>query len=343
MTPDERGAGAASDTTGPFRRGGLRIGLAAFARYAVTLFVVVTFIFFVPRALPGDPLDVLQGEGLAPSPEVRARLLAEHGLDRPLIEQYGRYLARIARGDFGTSVSLGPVSPLLADRLPWTLLLLGTSVLLSAVLSLRAGIASAWDGGRRGHRKLLVAITGLDAVPDYALAPLILIMFAGVIPLFPPAGGQTPFAVHSSPLAAVGDLAVHLALPAAALTLSLMAAKFLVVRASVTAALGADFMVLARAKGLPERGLKRRHAGRNALLPFLAVLAGEFGLAVRGVVVVEAVFAYPGIAGLMLPAAQNLDYPVMEGCFLVLAVLALTANMVVDVASRRLDPWVGDR
>ncbi len=132
----------------------------------------------------------------------------------------------------------------------------------------------------------------------------------------------------------------HLLLPATALALSLLGAKFLVVRASISSALGSDYMVLARAKGLPERLLRDRHAGRNALLPFLALLAAEFVLAVRGAVVVESVFSYPGIAGLILPAARNLDYPVLEACFLVLSGIVLTGNLVVDVVSRLLDPRV---
>ncbi len=303
--------------------------------------MVVTALFLLPRALPGDPLAVLQGEGVPPSPEVRQRLLAEHGLDRPLAEQYGRYVARLARGDLGTSVSLGQVNPLMADRLPWTLLLTGTSILVAAMLSFRAGIASAWHRGRRGHRKLMVTITSLAAVPDYAVAPVVLILAAVALPMLPLAGGQTPFAVYSSPLAAAGDIVVHLLLPAAALTLSLLGSKFLVVRASAASALGADYMVLARAKGLPERLLRHRHTGRNVLLPLLAMVAAEFGLAVRGAVVVEFVFSYPGIAGLLLPAAQNLDYPVLEACFLVLALVVLTANLVVDVVSGLLDPRVG--
>ncbi len=194
-------------------RGGLRAASAAFGRYAVTLLVVATAVFLLPRTLPGDPLAVLQGEGLAPSPEVRASLMAEHGLDRPLIEQYGRYLARLARGDFGTSVSLGPVGPLIADRLPWTVLLIGTSVVVASLVSFRAGIASAWHRGERGHRTLLLAMTGLNAVPAYVFAPVLLILFVGVLPLFPSAGARTPFAVYSTPLATVGDVVVHLVLP----------------------------------------------------------------------------------------------------------------------------------
>jgi peptide/nickel transport system permease protein len=183
-------------------------------------------------------------------------------------------------------------------------------------------------------------MTGLSALPAYVLAPVLLILFVGVLPLFPVAGAQTPFAVYSSPLAAVGDVVLHLFLPATALTLSLIGSKFLVVRASAASALGADYMVLARAKGIPERLLKHRHVGRNALLPFLAILAAQFGFAVRGSVVIELIFSYPGIAGLLLPAAQNLDYPVLEASFLVFAVVVLTANLVVDVVSRLLDPRV---
>lgn len=315
--------------------------LASLARYLVTLFVVVTLIFLLPRTLPGDPLEVLVGEGAPLAPEVRARLAAEYGLDQPLVEQYRHYLARLARGDLGTSITAGPVRALIGAHLPWTLLLMGTSVLLAAVISFRAGIASAWSRGRRGHNRLMVLMTGLEAVPEYALAPVILILFAAVIPLFPSSGARTPFATYSNPLASIGDVVVHLVLPVTALTISLMGAKFLVVRSTAASALGDDYMLLARAKGLPERLLRYRHAGRNALLPFITVVAAELGLAVRGAVVVETVFAYPGMAGLILPSAQSLDYPLLEGCFLVLAVLVLTANLIVEMVYGFLDPRVG--
>jgi peptide/nickel transport system permease protein len=317
-----------------------RTVLASSARFVATLLLISTLIFALPRALPGDPLGALLGQDTAVNPEIRTRFLADYGLDRPLAEQYVSYLARLARGDLGFSITGGPVGPLIVDRLPWTLLLVGTSVTMSAVISFRAGVASAWHRGRRGRNKLLVFMTGIEAVPDFALAPVILILFGLVIPLFPLSGGSTAFATYTNPVAALGDVVVHLVLPATALTLSLVGAKFLLLRNSVTSALGQDFMVLARAEGLSEP-IQRRHAGRNALLPFLTLIAAELGLAVRGAVIVETVFGYPGMASLILPSAQNLDYPLLEACFLVLAGFVLTANLVIDIVYGLLDPRVG--
>lgn len=314
--------------------------VASLARYLVTLLLVVTLIFALPRTLPGDPLAVLLGQDAAVSPEIRARFLADYGLDRPLVEQYFAYLARILRGDLGFSLSGGPVTPLIARHLPWTLLLLGTSLAVSAFVSFRAGVVSAWHRGRRGRNKLLIFMTSVEAVPEYVLAPVFLIVFALIIPLFPLSGATTSFASYGNPAMAVGDIAWHLVLPAAALTLSLVGAKFLLVRSTVASALGEDYMVLARAEGLSQ-AVQRRHAGRNALLPFLTLIAAELGLAVRGAVVVETVFGYPGMASLILPSAQNLDYALLEGCFLVLAAFVLTANLLVDIAYGILDPRVG--
>jgi peptide/nickel transport system permease protein len=179
-----------------------------------------------------------------------------------------------------------------------------------------------------------------QAIPEYALAAVLLIAFAVVLPIFPLAGARTPFADHGT-IAGVLDVAKHLVLPAGALTLSLLGTKFLFVRNTMMSALGADYMVLARAKGLPDRLLKYRHAGRNALLPFLTLVGIQVGYAVGGAVFIESVFAYPGMGSLILDAVEARDYPVLEATFLVLAVVVLAVNLALELVYARVDPRVG--
>ncbi len=319
--------------------------LRALALYVPTLAAVVTIVFALPRVMPGDPLlaRVDPDDSLYVTDEdTRTRLLTYYGLDRPLLEQYGHYLTSLSQGDLGWSIARSaPVSSLISARLPWTLLLLGTALLLASVLSFLAGVAAAWRRGTARDRALLVTMTGSRAIPEYVSATLLLVAFAVLVPVFPLAGARTPFADYGSVLGEIADVAHHLVLPVAALTLSLLAGKFLLVRNTTVSALGQDYMVLARAKGLPERVQKYRHAGRNSLLPFLTVLGVQSGFAVSGAVFVESIFAYPGMGTLILQAVETRDYPVLEASFLVLAATVLLVNLAVDLTYSRLDPRTG--
>lgn len=312
------------------------------ALHLLALLAVVSLVFALPRAMPGDPLAALQDPSSSlylTDPAVRERLAAQYGLDRPLGDQYVAYVTDLSHGDLGWSIERRtPVASLIGRHLRWTLLLVGTALVASAVLSFLAGISAAWRRGKAWDRVLLFVMTGSRAIPPYAMAALLLITFAVLVPLFPLSGATTAFARYGSAWAQVADIAHHLALPAAALTLTLLGGKFLVVRNSTVSALGEDYMVLARAKGLSTRLLKYRHAGRNALLPFVTLTAAELGFVVGPSIFVEAVFAYPGMGSLILRAVGARDYPVLEGAFLVLAVVVLVANLLVELVYARLDP-----
>jgi len=326
------------------RRRYLRAALRSVALYALTMVAVVVVVFTLPRAMPGDPLASLNDpdSGLYVNDQaVRDRVEAYYGLDKPLPQQFEHYVGRLARGDLGFSIARKrPVVSLLRAHLPWTLLLMGVSIVLASLLSFVAGVAATWRRGRLSDRSLLTGMTVAQAIPEYALAAILLIAFAVVLPIFPLAGARTAFAEHGR-IAGVLDVAVHLVLPAGALTLSLLGTKFLLVRNTMISALGADYMVLARAKGLPDRLLKYRHAGRNALLPFLTVVGIQAGYAVGGAVFVESVFAYPGMGTLILQAVEARDYPVLEATFLVFAVVVLAVNLALELVYARIDPRVG--
>lgn len=332
---------AAAPPTGRGRRRHPVLRVASL--YVPTLVIVLALVFALPRTMPGDPLSVFDdpdsGVYIADD-ESRERLLDYYGLDDPLPEQFASYVGGVARGDLGWSIARNtPVSDLIREHLPWTLLLMGTSLLLAALASFVAGVASAWKRGRVLDRTLLVSLTAVNAVPEFAIAAVLLILFAVVFPVLPLYGARTPFS-DARGLAAVADVAEHLVLPAGALTLSLLGTKFLLVRNTVLSALGQDYMLLARAKGLPERMVKYRHAGRNALLPFVTVLGIQAGFAAGGSVFVESVFSYPGMGTLILRAVDARDYPVLEASFLVLALVVLVVNFGLDLLYGRLDPRV---
>jgi peptide/nickel transport system permease protein len=323
-------ASAGAPARRQLRRG--RPALRIATLYVPTLVIVIALVFALPRAMPGDPLSVFDDPDSSvfiSDGESRERLLDYYGLDEPLPEQFARYVSRTVRGDLGWSIARNaPVSELIRQHLPWTLLLMGTSLLLAALASFLAGVGSAWRRGR-----------ALNAVPEYAIAAVLLVLFAVVFPVFPLYGAREAFGSERG-IAAVADVARHLVLPAGALTLSLLGTKFLLVRNTVLSTLGQDYMLLARAKGLPERMVKYRHAGRNALLPFVTVLGIQAGFAVGGSVFVESVFSYPGMGTLILRAVDARDYPVLEASFLTLALLVLVVNFGLDLLYARLDPRV---
>ena len=315
-----------------------------FITYLVTVFALVTLNFLLPRLMPGDPIDALFASG---SPnyvyddQTRAALAAHYGLDQPLLSQYGDYLAGLVTGHLGHSiVTREPVTALIAGHLPWTLLLMGTATALSTAVGVLGGVHGGWRRGRPVDRGMLAVFVGLQNVPAFVVASLAAFVFAVKLDWVPLAGAQTPFA-SLGPVASVADIAHHLVAPATVLAIGLAGYQYLLTRASVVGELGADYLVLGRAKGLTERRLKYRYGARNALLPVVSQAALQLGTAVTGTVLVERVFAYPGIGHVLFGAIASLDYPVIQGCFLVFTVLVLSANLVADLLYRRLDPRTG--
>ena len=337
-------------TTAPADSGRGRRGAAyvrTFALYAVTLWAAITLTFLLPRFLPGDPLAALNDPDSGTfvyDAQERDQIASYYGLDKPLISQYGSYLSALTRGDFGWSISQNaPVGTLLRNRLPWTLLLTGSALLLSSAISYFAGLTAAWHRGRFADRALIAVLSVTRAIPEYAIASALLILFAVTYPVFPQAGAHEAFATYSSTWDHVSDVLFHLALPLAALTLGLLANKFLIVRNTAISTLGEDYMVLARAKGLSRRVLKYRHSGRNALLPFVTALGIQSAFALGGSVFVERIFAYPGMGTLLERAVFARDYPLLQGYFVVIAVVVLVANLLTELTYAKLDPRVGRR
>jgi peptide/nickel transport system permease protein len=298
---------------------------------------IVLLAFVVVHTAPGDPAVALGGEH--GDEAYYAFIRAKFGLDRPLPEQLLTYVTSVIRGDLGQSFVHGrPVAHVVAERLPSTLLLMGSALALSSVIGILLGIFAA----RRVDRPadLAVRTTALlgHAMPSFWLAQLAAITLALGTGLFPVQGITDPRQAWTGWRYAL-DVLHHLALPALVLAAGELALTTRLIRTGVLEALGTDYARTARAKGLSERAVVR-HALRNALLPVVTVIGGRFGMLCTGAVLVEAVFAWPGIGQLMLSSILTRDIPVLLGLFVLVSVAVIAANFLTDLAYAWLDPRV---
>ncbi len=321
------------------RAPGRRLG--AVASYLGLLFVLISLNFALPRLLPGDPIDALIAQSSTNftfGEQSRVALEEYYGLDAPLPEQYGRYLGQLAQGDLGRSIATNtPVADEIARRLPWSLLLMGTSLALATTIGVVAGVHSGWRRGRSLDRTLLGVLLIVREFPSFLLATILLFVFSVQLDWLPLFGGETAFAELGLG-ARIVDIGEHLLLPVLVLTVGLTAGSYLVMRAGMVNELGADHLVLGRAKGLRERRLKYRYAARNALLPVVSLTGLQVGFLVSGDILIERVFAYPGLGGLIFASIGSRDYPTIQGTFLLVSTSVVTVNALADVLYRRLDP-----
>lgn len=315
---------------------------AALASYLVMVFVLVTLNFWLPRAMPGSPIEGLIGQGSATftfGDQTRVALEKYYGLNGSLVSQYGHYLSRLAHGDLGRSIATNaPVRKEIGRRVPWTLLLIGASTVVSTALGMVAGIRSGWRRDKPLDRVTMSALIAAWQFPPYLLGSMLLFLFAVKLHWLPLSGAQTPFAGSFSLFHKALDVGQHLVLPLVVLTAGLAAWTYLLMRAGMVSELGSDYLQLGRAKGVDEHGLKYRYAARNALLPVVSSTAVDVGFAVAANLVIERVFSYPGLGGLLFDSIGTRDYPTIQGVFLVLSVGVVTVNALADALSRRLDP-----
>lgn len=314
-----------------------RLGL-----YALTLWAILTLNFLLPRAMPGDPLLAMvdaESDSAIVDEALRLELARYYGLDQPVWKQYLGYLGNLARGDLGRSIHFHtPVADLIAAYLPWTLLLTLPAILLASLASLLLGAQAGWRRNSLLDRGLLVGFLLLDTIPVFVVGALLLMVFSVRLDWLPLSGAHTAFRLYDTPWQAAADVLRHLALPLATLTLSLAGRDFLLMRNSMITVLGEDFMLVARGKGLDTRAQKFRHGMRNAILPVATRFSMQVGMAITGVVLIETLFAYPGMGRLMFNAVAARDYPVLEGCFLVAGLTVLLANLAADLSYSWLDP-----
>ncbi|WNB86509.1 ABC transporter permease [Cellulomonas sp. ATA003] len=310
--------------------------LRRLGRGLLTVWFAVTVTFLLLRLLPGDPALAVAATNM--TEDQRAALLTQYGLDQPLPVQYVLYLGQLLQGNLGTSFTQSlPVIDILLERIPWTLLLTATAMLLTVVIGIPLGvIAAAHKGGLIDKAVQVVGVTGQSLfVPSVGI--LLLYLF-GLELGWLPIGGAYSQNVYGFEW--YGSVLSHLVLPAVSLTLIQLGSYALTMRATVVDALNEDYTVLARANGLPYRRILWKHALRNALLPATTLIGLQLGFLVGGAVLTETVFAYPGVGRGIYEAVTQLDFPVLQGAFLLLAVTVVAANTLTDIAYGFLDPRV---
>ncbi|MFC7621605.1 ABC transporter permease [Microlunatus sp. GCM10028923] len=314
----------------------LRFVLARLGRGVLTVWFAVTVTFLMLRLLPGDPALALASTNM--TAETRAAILASYGLDQPLPVQYGLYLGQLLQGNLGISFTQQiPVADVLLARLPWTLLLAGTALVLTVVIGIPLGVlAASRRGGLLDRAVQIFGVTGQSIfVPS--LAVLLLFLF-GLRLGWLPIGGAYDTGVYGT--AWYGNVLRHLILPAVSLMLIQLGSYVLTMRSTLIEALGEDYVTLARANGLSPARVLWKHALRNALLPATTLIGLQLGFLVGGAVLTETVFAYPGIGRVIYEAVTQLDYAVLQGAFLLLALTVVAANMITDLVYGFLDPRV---
>jgi peptide/nickel transport system permease protein len=287
-------------------------------------FGVVTVVFFLLHLLPGDPVEIMLGESAVPA--LKEELRRELHLDRPVHVQYAEFLAGLPRGDLGVSFrSREPVAREIARRFPATLLLASASIAVAILVALPLGVLAATRKGKAADYLSGAAAMLSLSIPNFLLGPLLVLVFSVQLGLLPVSGYGT---------------ARHLVLPAATLGTGMAALMMRMIRATLLEELRKEYVTAATARGLSHRAAVALHALRNALVPVATVLGLSFGAVLAGSVIAETIFSWPGIGRLLIQAIDARDYPLVQGCVLVIALCTVLVNLATDLLCARLDPRI---
>jgi len=314
---------------------------------------VSIIVFVLMRVVPGDPVSVFTRDQPLP-PEVIEEIRVSLGLDQPLPVQYARYVAQLIRGDLGTSISFNqPVSSLVFDRLPATIELAIASMVFSLLFAIPTGIlAAVFRGSLLDRLAIVISVLGVS-VPTFWLAILLIIGVSVHLGWFPEFGRidigtavphvtglYTVDSLLARDFAAFKSALSHLVLPAVSMAVSLQAFTLRLLRSSTIEALLSDYVVNARARGLPEHLVVLRHAVRNALLPTITVIGLQIGGLVSGVVIVETIFSWPGLGSLIVHGISSRDFVLVQGVVVIFAVVYVVLNLITDLVYAWVDPRI---
>ncbi len=311
-------------------------------QYLIVIFLMLTLNFLLPRLMPGNPLVFLAGEdvGFMSSTEKEA-ILEKHGLNDSIWQQYITYTKSVLTGDFGYSYQQKrPISELLLERLPWTMLLTGLGLVLSTIIGVIFGAVSAWKRGTKTDANLLTLFMFLSAMPSFWVGMILVSIFASQLGWLPVFGAEKAWS-NLTGIDRMLDIGKHLILPLTTLVLISVTSTFMIMRYSMLNVLGEDYIMMAKAKGVKEKVIKYKHAMRNALLPVATVFMLSLGFTLGGATVIETVFAYPGVGRLMFESVLSRDYPLIQATFLIITFSVVIANFLADLIYPLLDPKVG--
>ncbi|MBW6463409.1 MAG: ABC transporter permease [Firmicutes bacterium] len=314
--------------------------LRKFIQALITVFIVIFMNFFLFRIMPGDPIRVL-----IRNPRISAgaleRVRDQFGLNESRLVQFWIYLRDLFSGDLGTSFNYRqPVLDIVMERVPATVLLIGTATVLSIIIGVLLGVIFAWKRGTR------IDIIGLSfslilySMPTFWVAIIMVMIFAVYWQIFPLGGMGMPGAFYSSYWVELASQLRYMFLPTITFALILIGEYVLIMRSSLLEVMREDYMLTARAKGVTNRNMLFRHAMPNAMLPVVTLIAINLGFIVGGAIQIETVFSWPGLGRLMYSALTNRDYPVLQGLFLFITIAVIGANFCADLLYRYLDPRV---
>ncbi len=323
-----------------------RYVIGKIAQAFLTLWFVLTFNFFLFRLL-GDPSDILRGTA-AYNPDNIEEVREEQGLDKPVVEQYVIYMKNVFTGNYGDSFFLQgqKVTEVVADHLWPTLLLVGTSTILSAIFGILIGIYGGWKRGSRFDVGSLGFTLFAYSMPEYWFGILVLMAFGSGVGFFPaifPINGYETINAGYTGLAHVLDVAEHMAMPLFVLTIAYLGEYSLIMRSSLLDVMADDFVQTARAKGLREKKVLWRHVVPNALLPTFTIVVLSLGFIFAGAITVEYVFGWTGLGWLSVQAVDSKDLQLLQALFLLFSAAVIIANLIADLLYGYLDPRVRAR
>ncbi len=315
--------------------------------FVITLWAAITLNFILPRLMPGSPVDAALGKlasaGVPITNAERKAIEIQLGVPHASMpSQYADYLKNIAQLKFGTSYSFPSqtVAQTIGQALPWTLVLVGATTIFAFIVGTLLGVYAGWRRGRMSDSTVTIGATFFGAFPPFWLGLLLLYLFAFRLGWFPIKGGYSPGTSPSLSLPFLSDALRYSVLPAVTLAITTLSGWVFGMRNNMINTLGEDFITFAEANGLRSRTVALLYAARNALLPNVTAFGLSLGAVVGGAVLVEGVFSYPGVGGLLFTAVINHDFPLMQALFLVITVSMLVAIFIVDLLYVRLDPRV---
>jgi peptide/nickel transport system permease protein len=305
----------------------------------ITVLFVTCVNFVIFRIAPGDPVRMMFGDPRIKAEQMQ-KVREQFGLDKPMGIQFLSYVKELSKGNMGISFShKKPVIQVIAERVPNTLILVLTSLVIAIAAGVSLGALAGWKSGSRFDQIVVSVSLAVYSVPSFALGLILLLVFAFIFFLFP-LGGMATAASGFTGFRYILDVGWHLVLPAISIIFWYIGEYVLLTRSSMVDVLGKDYIITARAKGLKEKTILKGHALRNALLPVITMSGINFAFAIGGVIEAETVFSWPGIGRLTYEAVMKRDYPLLQGVFLIFAISVVFVNLFVDLVYGYIDPRI---
>ena len=321
---------------------GTRIVLRKLLNSLITLMLVIVVNFMLFRMMPGDPISVVVPNDPRIPTEFKEQLIEEYGLNDPTLEQFVTYLKCVFTLDFGNSFQYRntPAMDYILDRLVWTLVLVGTSSFFMIVFGMLIGIYAAWKRGSLFDTGSLAFSLFFYAMPTFWLAMMLIVIFPKMLGVFPTDGALPYGETFEFTLDSFLGMLYHLTLPVITLTLVSVGAFAIVMRGALMDVMTEEYIMTAKAKGMSDSLVLRRHAVPNAMLPMVALIAMDIAFIVGGAFQTEYVFNYPGVGWATIEAVEQQDWPVLQAAFFLIAVAVIFANLIADIVLVYMDPRV---